>query len=186
MHTLTLDTEQGSSTPEPTTELHMVISEFSEKRMVTKGTRGVHPKSQANVSLAVVIVWPLHTRTATRLEMPGHSCEFVEAHPPLSSEKFCALCPHISRPPFSCSLVSCFFLMSIPTVEERKGLALAACFNDKRRHHRLIGHQARTFDFQVSPAQQSAFLNQTHNGEEREGSDLHAKCFQDMFRVMGI
>lgn len=39
--------------------------------------------------------------------------------------------------------------MSSTTFEERKSVALAACFNDKRCHRRLIGHRARTFDFQV-------------------------------------
>lgn len=34
--------------------------------------------------------------------------------------------------------------------EERKSQEIALCFNDKRRHRSLIGHQARTFDFQVS------------------------------------
>lgn len=42
--------------------------------------------------------------------------------------------------------------MSLSTFEEHKGLALEACFNDKRRHRRLIGHQTRTFDFQVGSA----------------------------------
>lgn len=40
-------------------------------------------------------------------------------------------------------------MSSATTFEERKALALATCFNDKHCHHRLIGHQARTFDFQV-------------------------------------
>lgn len=37
------------------------------------------------------------------------------------------------------------------TFEERNSLNLAACFGDKRRHRRLIGHKARTFHFEVSP-----------------------------------
>lgn len=34
--------------------------------------------------------------------------------------------------------------------EERMSLALTSSFGSNRRHRRLIGHKARTFDFQVT------------------------------------
>ncbi|CAM9099367.1 unnamed protein product [Scytosiphon promiscuus] len=69
--------------------------------------------------------------------------------------------------------------MSSPTLEEQKGLALAACFNDKRRHRRLIGHQARTFDFQFHPTEDAA-LSASEDGTARVWDLSGGRCAKSL------
>lgn len=144
--TLTLATSEQLSTLEPTRELYMVISELREKRMMKKGARGVHTKCSSSAACRGVVgvqaVWcaaEVFARGPTNRFLGGRT--YIHGTP----------C-RIRRTP----LRTLSHKMSETTAEERTGLSLAACFNDKRRHHRLIGHQARTFDFQVTPIRHSS------------------------------
>eukprot|EP00752_Nemacystus_decipiens_P001222 g1222.t1 len=69
--------------------------------------------------------------------------------------------------------------MSEPTAEERTGLALAACFNDRRRHLRLIGHQARTFDFQFHPTEDVA-VSASEDGTARVWDLTNGRCAKSL------
>ncbi|CAM9238108.1 unnamed protein product [Hapterophycus canaliculatus] len=69
--------------------------------------------------------------------------------------------------------------MSSTTIEEQKGLALAACFNDKRRHRRLIGHQARTFDFQFHPTEDAA-ISASEDGTARVWDLSSGRCAKSL------
>ncbi|CAN0298011.1 unnamed protein product [Ectocarpus sp. 8 AP-2014] len=69
--------------------------------------------------------------------------------------------------------------MSSTTFEERKSVALAACFNDKRCHRRLIGHRARTFDFQFHPTEDAA-ISASEDGTARVWDLSSGRCAKSL------
>ncbi|CAM9757518.1 unnamed protein product [Ectocarpus sp. 4 AP-2014] len=69
--------------------------------------------------------------------------------------------------------------MSSTTFEERKSVALAACFNDKRCHRRLIGHRARTFDFQFHPTEDAA-ISASEDGTARVWNVSSGRCAKSL------
>ncbi|CAM9950504.1 unnamed protein product, partial [Ascophyllum nodosum] len=59
--------------------------------------------------------------------------------------------------------------------EVRRSREIFSCFDDKRRHRRLIGHQSRTFDFQFHPVEQVA-ISASEDGTGRVWDLSTGKC----------